>query len=1445
MNKKILLCTWLVMLSLMMSAQQTSNSLPWIHTKNLKANNTANGEERIYFDNTGKVIQSQAKNITTDTTLVSQTIYDAYDRPAITTMSAPAGTGFEYRNNFVTDATGKPYDHTNFDDAKTDSPDAVGVQPGTLGWYYSSGNIKELRVPTTGYPYSRTDFYRDGTGNAKRTAGPGDAYKMGTNRDMSSYIAPVQNELNHYLQIRNKYFAEAELGAMPTSLAGKAFQSVAKDVNGKEQISITDQDGKVLMTALPGSELTVTHAVTIGGVVDYVYYSNNDYVGTALQSVSVNGGNIKIYTSSNGDPNGPWLQVYNGPAADIAGLGMIIYKPEIFKIESDVPFTINYDASGTTSTPVCRGCAAQLGKERASALYYFKVLADAPVQVSGSDYTLFDMKTEQPVTGFSGNGMLPKGYYKLVNNNNFYNVSLTYTNSYSDISYTFYNQLGQAVASIDPEGVSKLIANPNAYATKNDIPFLSTSEYNLRGQLIAATSSDGARSEFIYRRDGKLRFSQNAKQRPLGWFSYTNYDPWGRAIESGEYHPNGDVTFNGLKTNTAVLENKTLQGGLSAGTKVDWTRTTYDVEDNTHSLSGYTQTFVRGGVSTTEGPDSKTWYSYDEQGRSTWTIKRIRAMDNGNDKYFTEDYLYDSEGNLTKTIFQKNVSAETFVQYYEYDADERLSKAYTNTTDNAGTKILQAKLDYFLHGPVKRMEIGGNLQGIDYTYTLDGKLKAINHSKKGMDPGKDGMTGDHSGFLPDAFGEVLEYYDGDFTSNTLIGSNTSGSSGSAVYADLQVSSHDPQTTVYKATNSITFLPGFNSNGNSFSTQLGMPASGGTEDGSTPATNISIAINDGTPAQYGGQIRGMSWFSKKTAMAGVAETPNMYAYKYDNKYRFHTATWGGISNNAFSPQLGVNNETIPDQTGYDKHGNIKNLSRTDAAGTTVDNFQYNYTANTNRLESITQQTTGQTYASYQYDALGQLIAEVPGPAYGTAPAKYIDYNVSGLVTMVYSDAARSKKLVEYVYDEAGSRIKKISYNSTGGVIKTTFYIGDVIYEQNAGQALVQTEVPFSAGGRIGIYFRQSNAYRYEMQDHLGNVRAVLVKTNSGSTDYVVFRDYYPFGMEIGGRSYTDADGYRYGYQGQYAEKDPETGWNAFELRMYDSRVGRWLSIDPAGEFYSPYVAMGNDPANGVDPTGGFTDDPPAKELDNVTIRGYTNQWNRMNYRDWIQEWDFLGGKERGYEYYADILRNHHGTPKAWRFLNQVSDPNNVGYRERLQASKDEFQRVSGIIAKEAIIWFAGGEVVSLLSKGYKAYRAYRLLKATGVDKLTIEATTTAVEVGAAKAVHALAAETGSTALRKVGSVLESVDDVLTNPSLLQGQSYGYVRNMLSKSEGWVNSVMTKTRGADKGWVLRQVNSRGQETGRLIQYHPGSRRHFGGAPYWKVSNGANTFRFPAAN
>ena len=65
-------------------------------------------------------------------------------------------------------------------------------------------------------------------------------------------------------------------------------------------------------------------------------------------------------------------------------------------------------------------------------------------------------------------------------------------------------------------------------------------------------------------------------------------------------------------------------------------------------------------------------------------------------------------------------------------------------------------------------------------------------------------------------------------------------------------------------------------------------------------------------------------------------------------------------------------------------------------------------------------------------------------------------------------------------------------------------------------------------------------------------------------------------------------YRYAFQGQ--EKDPETGMEAFELRLWDGRLGRWLTVDPYHEFHSPYVGMGNNPVNLTDPDGGCTKCP---------------------------------------------------------------------------------------------------------------------------------------------------------------------------------------------------------------------------------------------------------------
>ena len=88
-------------------------------------------------------------------------------------------------------------------------------------------------------------------------------------------------------------------------------------------------------------------------------------------------------------------------------------------------------------------------------------------------------------------------------------------------------------------------------------------------------------------------------------------------------------------------------------------------------------------------------------------------------------------------------------------------------------------------------------------------------------------------------------------------------------------------------------------------------------------------------------------------------------------------------------------------------------------------------------------------------------------------------------------------------------------------------------------------------------------RYELTNHLGNVLAVVSdqKKEDDTAQILSLTDYYPFGMEMDGRKYVKyvADGgYRYGFNGQ--EKETAEGSSIdYGARVYDVRIGRWLSI----------------------------------------------------------------------------------------------------------------------------------------------------------------------------------------------------------------------------------------------------------------------------------------------
>ncbi len=138
-------------------------------------------------------------------------------------------------------------------------------------------------------------------------------------------------------------------------------------------------------------------------------------------------------------------------------------------------------------------------------------------------------------------------------------------------------------------------------------------------------------------------------------------------------------------------------------------------------------------------------------------------------------------------------------------------------------------------------------------------------------------------------------------------------------------------------------------------------------------------------------------------------------------------------------------------------------------------------------------------------------------------------------------------------------------------------------------------------------------QFELTNHLGNVLSTVLdrKTpitatgGSGSSttithyegDVVFATDYYPFGSPMswstpdssGGRMNSGV-GYRYGFNNQ--EKEPELGdYYAFEYRIHDARLGRFLSVDPLVKVtMHTYSAFNNNPIRYNDPTGMIAEDP---------------------------------------------------------------------------------------------------------------------------------------------------------------------------------------------------------------------------------------------------------------
>ncbi|MBZ0172953.1 MAG: hypothetical protein K8E66_11270, partial [Phycisphaerales bacterium] len=223
--------------------------------------------------------------------------------------------------------------------------------------------------------------------------------------------------------------------------------------------------------------------------------------------------------------------------------------------------------------------------------------------------------------------------------------------------------------------------------------------------------------------------------------------------------------------------------------------------------------------------------------------------------------------------------------------------------------------------------------------------------------------------------------------------------------------------------------------------------------------------------------------------------------------------------------------------YDRDGNITALQRQRSGN---ESYTYGYVAGSGRLSAVT--GTGAAAGTFAYDRNG-AITSITGGAYAQSSL----YGRNGLPYQITSGGQTNR----YLYDGTGQRV----YQSAGD--------GRYIVRGAFGEELAEYTVAGKLNAHmLGGYGRAENTgvkVGY-VTDYLGSVR---VAVESGGTVRQVV-DYYPFGLQMPGRTYVSGTPTREGFTGH--ELDAETSLNYMGARYYMPALGRFTSVDGYAEGY---------------------------------------------------------------------------------------------------------------------------------------------------------------------------------------------------------------------------------------------------------------------------------------
>lgn len=261
--------------------------------------------------------------------------------------------------------------------------------------------------------------------------------------------------------------------------------------------------------------------------------------------------------------------------------------------------------------------------------------------------------------------------------------------------------------------------------------------------------------------------------------------------------------------------------------------------------------------------------------------------------------------------------------------------------------------------------------------------------------------------------------------------------------------------------------------------------------------------------------------------------------------------------------------------YDTLGNV---TRNTYRGT----YQYGDPARPMRVTALSGGTIG-TLRTYGYDAVGNQTVR---------PGENIVYNEMNLPAR--SQRPNGAVLASFLYGAGGERVRK---TSTAG---TTTYVKG-IYERQ--RKATETEHRLIVPGIAELPYKETNGIavrqpeRYVHGDHLGSTIAVVADDDPGAglkAKVKEVRSYDAFGLtrnpdwKSGSYASVQAAMVGQGYTGH--NDDPELGLIDMKGRIYDPKLGRFLTADPfvsdpaATQPWHPYAYVDNNPLRDTDPSG---------------------------------------------------------------------------------------------------------------------------------------------------------------------------------------------------------------------------------------------------------------------